>query len=73
MPLQEKEPEIRLSFDIPESLHNKLQSLIPWGVRSTFYRKLMEVAAHKLERGGPAVLGAVIRGDIDPFLTCKED
>ena len=69
--LPEDEPEKRLSFDIPESLHNRVKQAIPWGVQSRFFRALVEIAISKIEKGGYAVIGGILSGDLDPFR--KED
>ena len=62
-----QEEMMRLSFDIPEDLYNRLKGVVPWGARSRFLRELIEIAVNRIERGGPQVIGAIMIGDLDPF------
>ena len=38
-----KEEEVRLSVPIPQELHNKLDALIPWGLKASVVRSLLEL------------------------------
>lgn len=57
----------RMSLAIPRPLYNKLQATIPWGVRSHFLRKLIEIALGRIERGGFEVVGAILADEYDPL------
>lgn len=57
----------RISFNLPRDLHNRLTDALPWGVKSTFFRKIVEIAVDRIERGGYEVVGGILKGDIDPF------
>ena len=57
----------KVSYDIPVALHDKLVATIPWGVRSEFFRKLIEIALDRIEGGGYVVIGAILSGDYDPL------
>lgn len=65
MPKQTDEGTVRLSFDLPNDLHSRFVEQIPWGIRSQFIRKLIELALNRVENFGPAVLGAVLMGEFD--------
>ena len=61
------EDTIKVSFTLPRDLHTRLQDALPWGVKSTFFRKIVEIAVERIEAGGYVVIGGILKGDIDPF------
>lgn len=64
---EKREEMIRMSFDIPKSLHTRLKAVIPWGVKSEFMRRTIEHAVARVEKGGAPIIGGIIAGDINPF------
>jgi hypothetical protein len=66
---EEKQVEdtIRVSFNLPKELHTRVTDLIPWGVKSNFFRKIVEIACNRIDEGGYVVIGAILKGDFDPF------
>ena len=68
--MDELKEETRVSFAIPTSLHDKLIQSIPWGVRSHFFRAILELAMDRLEKVGPRsheAIGAIICKEWDIF------
>ena len=61
------EDVVRISFNLPRDLHTRLTDALPWGVKSTFFRKIVEIAVDRIEKGGYAVVGGILKGDVDPF------
>jgi len=60
--------DIRMSFDIPAKLHDRLKDTVPWGVKSKFLVSLIEIAVKRLEQANSGlILGGILRGDLDPF------
>lgn len=57
--------DVRVSFIIPRELHEKVTRTIPWGARTHFFNKLLELGMHRVEKGGYEVLGAIVSGDYD--------
>lgn len=48
-------------------LHARLEQLLPWGVKGRFIEAVLERVIDKVEKGGPAVIGAIVTGDYDPL------
>jgi len=72
MPEIEMEEDItRMSFNLPRNIYRRFIDQVPHGVRSTFLRKLVEIAITRVEIGGAPILGAIIKGDFDPFQKIK--
>lgn len=58
---------VRCSFDMRKDLHDKLCFYLPYGTKSHFYNKIMEIAVDGIEHGGYEVIGAVLKGDLNPL------
>lgn len=63
----EVEDIVRVSFNLPRELHTRLNNIMPWGTKSNFFRKIVEIAVDRVEVGGAPILGAIFKGDFDPF------
>ena len=64
---KENPNETRVSFSLPTELHEKMKKTIPWGIRSYFFRKIVEISLNRIAEGGYEVIGAVLSGDYDPL------
>lgn len=56
---------IRMNFTIPRTLSNKLDTLIPWGVKATIVRNALEMIVDVLEKHGNAALGPLIAAQFE--------
>lgn len=65
--------DIRMSFLLPSDIHQHFIDTIPWGVRSHFLRRLIEIALARIGKGGNEVIGAIIAGDYDPLMRGEGD
>lgn len=65
--MPELEEKTRMSLSITTLLHNRIADKIPWGIRSRFIEKLLEIAMDRVDKGGDVVLGAILLGKYDPF------
>lgn len=54
----------RLTFEIDDDAFDKLQDLLPWGMRAAALRCMVELMIAGLEKGGPHFVGALITGEI---------
>lgn len=59
-----KEWRPRLSIEIGEEEFEKLQKLIPWGVKNQLFKIIIDDLISALEKSGPMVLGAVLSGKV---------
>jgi len=64
---------VRVSFTIDRSLYERMQSIVPWGVRSHFFAKILEMALDRIAEGGYEVIAAVLAGDYDPLRGGEND
>lgn len=68
------EPEmLTISFKIDKEIHERLKATVPYGVRSHFFRRILELALSRLEVGGYEVIGAIMAGDFDPLQAVREE
>lgn len=56
---------IKMNFVIPRALSNKLDTLIPWGVKATIVRNALDMIVNLLEKHGNAALGPMIAGQFE--------
>jgi hypothetical protein len=62
MNAKEEDGQIRVSFLIDKSLHDRLKVIIPWGLQAALTRILLEKLADAGETHGKAIFGAVLDG-----------
>lgn len=62
----------RASFSLPKTTKNRLDSMLPWGVRSHFVGKVLDAALDVVEKGGYTAIGAIMSGDFTLFQKPKE-
>lgn len=60
---KQEDGEVRISFLITKSLHDRLKEVVPWGLQAALTRILLEKLADAGEKGGKAVFGAILDGD----------
>ena len=53
-----------IHVQVDRSLHTRALKLIPWGLRSEMFRKVLEVILDAIERHGQVMIGALISGRI---------
>jgi hypothetical protein len=66
-PIMDEREVVRCSFDMRKDLHEKLCYHLPYGTKSHFYNKIMEIAVDGIEYGGYEVVGAILKGDLNPL------
>jgi len=57
----------RINAEIPQELSDKLDNLLPWGVKSLLIRALLELAVEAVEEHGSSVLGLIIDKRFNPL------
>jgi len=50
----------RLSLEIDQEQYQKLQSLIPWGVKNQIFRVIISDLIEVIEKEGPLVIAALL-------------
>ena len=55
-----KEWRPRLSIEIDEKQYQKLQDLIPWGVKNQIFKLIIDDLIDALEKNGQHVIGALL-------------
>ena len=50
----------RLSLEIDEDQYQKLQNLIPWGVKNQIFRVIISDLIEVIEKEGPLVIAALL-------------
>ena len=55
-----KESRPRLSIEIDEKQYQKLQDLIPWGVKNQIFKLIIDDLIDALEKNGQHVIGALL-------------
>ena len=55
-----KEWRPRLSIEIDEKQYQKLQDLIPWGVKNQIFKLIIDDLIDALEKNGHHVIGALL-------------
>ena len=50
----------RLSLEIDEEQYQKLQNLIPWGVKNQIFRVIISDLIEVIEKEGPLVIAALL-------------
>lgn len=55
----------RLVVDLPQEVHEELNRLIPWGVKTLIFRKLCVDLIILLRRDPEAVVGAIMSGELN--------
>lgn len=54
----------RWSVEVDRDLNRRLDEVIPWGLKSEVFRRLVILLVESIERDGKIVLGAVLAGDV---------
>lgn len=54
---------VRLTIEVDRDFHNRLDTAFPWGSRTRITRLVLYRMVEAVERGGPAMLGALMSGE----------
>lgn len=60
--MSEPNPMPRIAFEVPRELNNRLDGLVPWGLKAQLMRVILEMVLTALEQHGPAALGLILAG-----------
>ena len=52
-----EQPQVKFGFLIDRDLHERLNRLVPWGVKTRLLRNMLRRLAYELETGGNKALG----------------
>lgn len=64
MPPRTESKITRISFDVDKDLYDKTES-IPWGVRASILRILLERVVEAADKQGKMIYGAIMDGKFD--------
>ena len=54
---EEKQWRPRLSIDISEEQYNRIQSLLPWGIKNRLFNLFVDEVCDIIEEHGPVAIG----------------
>lgn len=71
-PTNKQQNLVRMSFNLPEEVHEELVNTLPWGVQGHFISALVRIALKRIRQAatvhdGHTIIGAIIKGDYDPL------
>lgn len=62
---------IKINFEIPRELSYRLDTFVPWGVKATVFRRIIEMVVGLLSKHGNKALGPLLSGEFE--LRLKEN
>lgn len=64
---------VRWNFTVERELNNRIDALVPWGVKAAFTRRLLEMSAEFLDKYKAAGLGLILAGELEIRAKRQED
>jgi hypothetical protein len=58
--VQDRPDQTRINFPVDRELNRRIDAHVPWGMKASLMRVLIEMAADALDRHGEAVLGLLL-------------
>jgi hypothetical protein len=62
----------RLNVELTEEQDEKINKLLPWGVRKAVVHRVLDALFALLEKDSPTVVGAILSAGVDIKLEVKE-